>query len=393
MRRLLEFTTKPLSEVHIGIVGLGNRGLKAVDRYELVPGAIITALADHKESSTITANRTLVCSGRPDARTYFGTRAHQHLMEDPNVDLVYLCTDWRSHCALAIMAMRHGKHVAIEVPAAMTVDECRQLIDVSLETQRHCIMLENCCYDTFASATRVMVEQGLLGDITHSEGAYIHDLNADVARFGGPTKYWMARETLAQPGNAYPTHSIGPIALQMHIHRGDRMSRLVAMTSQGDGLRGRVNNTLIYTELGRTILLQHDIGTPRPYSRIQTTCGTRGYTQKYPLPTLQLDGMTQALTGDEALRRCQDFKEAGVSEWHADGERKGSPNVMNHVMDCRLVHCLQNGLPLDMDVFDAAEWSSIIELSGLSASRGGQPVDIPDFTQGHWRALSAHRFW
>lgn len=392
-RQLIEFCSKPLPVVHIGIVGLGNRGMKAVDRYELVPGAEITALADHKESSTINANRTLVSSGRPSAHTYFGNRAHEQLMDDPDVDLVYLCTDWRSHANLAVMAMRHGKHVAIEVPAAMTVAECQLLIDVSLETQRHCIMLENCCYDTFASATRVMVGQGLLGDITHCEGAYIHDLNRDVERFGGEQKYWMARETLSQPGNAYPTHSIGPIALQMHLHRGDRMESLVALTSVGQGLRGRVSNTLIRTHLGRTILLQHDIGTPRPYSRLQTTCGTEGYTQKYPQPSLQLKGMEQAICGDEALKYSLQFFEEGVSNWHQDGERKGSPNVMNHVMDCRLVYCLQNGLPLDMDVFDAAEWSAIIELSGQSASRGGAPVEIPDFTQGNWREISQHKFY
>lgn len=393
MRRLLELTSAPLPLVHIGIVGLGNRGMKAVERYKLVPGAEMVALADHKESSTITANRILISTGRPEAHTYFGANAHLQLMEDPDVDLVYLCTDWRSHANLAIMAMRHGKHVAIEVPAAMSVSECRELISVSLETQRHCVMLENCCYDTFASATRMMAQRGMLGDITHCEGAYIHDLNDDIERMGGEHKYWMARETLSQPGNAYPTHSIGPIALQMNIHRGDRMKSLVSLTSQGQGLRGRVNNTIIQTEQGRTILLQHDIGTPRPYSRLQTTCGTLGFTQKYSTPIIQLDGMAQALTGDEALAYSQQFKEPGISQWYDDGLSKGSSNVMNHVMDCRLVYCLQNGLPLDMDIFDATEWSCIIELSGLSAQRGGLPIEIPDFTNGHWNDLDRHTFY
>ena len=393
MRRLLEFATKPLNKVHIGIVGLGNRGMKAVERYELIEGAEIVALADPKESSTINANRTLVSSGRGSANTYFGNSSHLRLMEDKTVDIVYLCTDWRSHFSLAVTAMRHGKHVAIEVPAAMTVDECRQLIKVSFETGCHCIMLENCCYDTFASATRAMINRGLLGDVTHCEGAYIHDLTHEVNRHGGEQKYWMARETLSQPGNAYPTHSIGPIALQMNIHRGDRMKTLVSMTSKGNGLRGRVNNTIIHTELGRTILLQHDIGTPRPYSRLQTTCGTLGFTQKYPLAMVQLKDMDTALCGDEAVAYCNNFKEPSISEWHDDGARKGSPNVMNHVMDCRLVYCLNNGLPLDMDVFDAAEWSSIIELSGLSAQNGGRPVDFPDFTQGHWQDLKSHKFY
>lgn len=391
--RLLEYTVPPLDIVHIGIVGLGNRGMKAVGRYELVPGAEIVALADHKESSTITANRTLIMSGRPEAHTYFGNQAHVLLVQDSAVDLVYVCTDWRSHVPLAVMAMRSGKHVAIEVPAAMTTDECRELIDVSLETGRHCVMLENCCYDTFASATREMVNKGLLGEVTHCEGAYIHDLNQDVAALGGERKYWMAQETLRQPGNAYPTHSIGPIALQMNLHRGDRMKTLVSVTSRGSGLKGRVNNTIITTQLGRTILLQHDIGTPRPYSRLQTTCGTLGFTQKYPLPTVQIGSTGNALYGDAALSYCESFRESGVSEWFDDGKRKGSPNLMNHVMDCRLVYCLRNGLPLDMDVFDVAEWSSIIELSGLSASRGGQPVECPDFTEGHWKDLDCHKFY
>ena len=392
-QKLLEFATSPISTVHIGIVGLGGRGMKAVDRYAIVPGAEITALADHKESSTITANRMLIMSERPEAHTYFGRDAHKQLMEDSGVDLVYICTDWRSHLELAIMAMRHRKHVAIEVPAAMTVAECRELIKVSAETQRHCIMLENCCYDTFASATREMINQGLLGDITHCEGAYIHDLNKEVEQHGGEHKYWMARETLSQPGNAYPTHSIGPIALQMNLHRGDRMVSLISVTSPGDGLRGRVNNTIIRTQLGRTILLQHDIGTPRPYNRLQTTCGTVGFTQKYPLPIVHLKGMGSALQGDEALQYSKRFKEKGISEWFDDGESKGSPNIMNHTMDCRLVYCLRNGLPLDMDVFDAAEWSSIIELSGISALHGGQPIDIPDFTEGHWQDLKKHTFY
>ncbi len=392
-RRLLEHTVPPLDTVHIGIVGLGHRGMKAVDRYELVPGAEITALADRKESCTIAANQVLVASNRPKAHAYHGDDAHKRLMEDSSVDLVYLCTDWSSHAQLAVMAMRGGKHVAIEVPAAMTTDECRELIEVSLETGCHCTMLENCCYDTFASATRTMASDGLLGEITHCEGAYIHDLNHEIETLGGDRKYWMAHETLSQPGNAYPTHSIGPVALLMNLHRGDRMKTLVSVTSKGQGVRGRVNNTLITTMLGRTILLQHDIGTPRPYNRLQTTCGTLGFTQKYPLPTVQLRSMDKALCGEEALLCAKRFREPGVSEWHDDGKRKGSSNVMNHAMDCRLIYCLRNGLPLDIDVFDAAEWSSLIELSGKSASLGGQPVECPDFTCGHWKDLDRHRFY
>ena len=392
-RYLLEYAVKPIPIVHIGIVGLGHRGMKAVERYALVEGAEIVALADRDSERVEAANVLIESSGRSRGRVYSGADAAKRLINDKDVDLVYICTEWRTHATFAVQAMQHGKHVAVEVPAAMTVADCEELIETSLQTQRHCMMLENCCYDTFASATRVMVKEGLLGDITHCEGAYIHDLTDYIDSNGGPDHNWMAQDTLAQAGNAYPTHSMGSIGLHMNLHRGDRMDYLIAMTSSGEGLHGRVNNTLIHTCMGRTILLQHDIGTPRPYNRLQQICGTEGFVQKYPLPSVRLKGMDTTVEGDEALKLAATFREPGVSEWIDDGVRKGSPNTMNHVMDSRLVYCLRNGLPLDMDVFDAAEWSAIVELSSLSANNGGHPVEIPDFTCGNWQVLSDHKFY
>ena len=392
-RRLLELAVRPLPLVHIGIVGLGHRGIKAVERYALVEGAEIIALADRDAMRVEAANGVMADSGRPQARSYSGDDAAVRLIEDADVDLVYICTEWRTHARIAMMALTHGKHVAVEVPMALTVSDCEALIAKSEETGCLCMMLENCCYDTFASATRVMVSEGLLGDITHCEGAYIHNLDDEIAENGGLDNYWMARDTLACGGNAYPTHGIGSIAWHMGLHRGDRMDSLVSLTSCGRQLDGRVNTTIIKTVQGRTILLQHDIGTPRPYSRLQQVCGTDGFVQKYPLPTVRLKGMETAAEGDEALKLAATFRERGVSEWIDDGVSKGSPNTMNHVMDSRLVYCLRNGLPLDMDVFDGAEWSAIVELSTLSAANGGMPVKVPDFTCGNWQVLKEHKFY
>ena len=391
--RLLEFAAPALPLVHVGIIGLGHRGLKAVERYAQVEGAEIVAVADSRAAATEEANRLLAKSGRPRAKEYAGADCSRDFMADKSVDLVYICTDWHSHVQLAVGAMEQGKHVAVEVPAALSVTECERLIQVALAARRHCMMLENCVYDTFASATRVMVSRGLLGDITHCEGAYIHDLTDYINDNGGPAHNWMALDTIALAGNAYPTHSMGSIGLHLNLHRGDRMDYLVAMTSRGEGLHGRVSNTLIHTQMGRTVLLQHDIGTPRPYNRLQILCGTRGFAQKYPIPTLRLANMDSAVEGEEVLKLSRSFREDGVAEWIDDAEQRGVPNVMNHVMDCRLVHCLRNGLPLDMDVFDAAEWSAIIELSTRSVQRGSQPVEVPDFTGGNWQVLSRHTFY
>lgn len=187
-------------------------------------------------------------------------------------------------------------------------------------------------------------------------------------------------------GNPYPTHGLGPIAWLLGLHRGDRMDYLVSMTSKGTN----ISNTLIRTVRGRSILLQLDVKTPRPYSRMQTLCGTQGYAQKYPVPTLQFaDG--RHLTGDEALKEAERHFTGDAAERWKRGHALGVPNEMNYTMDSRLIHCLHHGLPLDIDIYDAAEWSCIAELSRESARNGSRPVTIPDFTRGEWQQLSGHQ--
>jgi predicted dehydrogenase len=278
--------------------------------------------------------------------------------------------------------MEQGKHVAIEVPAATTVDECWQLVDTAERTRRHCFMLENCCYDTFHLATLTMVERGMLGTLTHLEGAYIHDLR-DKYEADGP-KGWMARLCGEHKGNPYPTHGIGPVCQLLNIHRGDRLDYLVSLTPAAHVPHDVcVNNTLIRTVNGKTILLQYDVTTPRPYSRMQTVCGTRGFVQKYPRRCIMLDGQ-EPVKGDAVEPILAEYTNPHIARIQEEGYRLGVPNIMNYTMDRRLIECLHRGLPLDIDVYDAAEWSCIAELSERSAQNGGIPVKIPDFTRAKW---------
>lgn len=399
MDTLLEFRAEALPFVRIGLVGLGRRGMKTLERYAFIEGAGISCIADVCGERLSAANATLAASGRQPAVAFEGENAWREMCRRPDVDLIYICTDWSTHCEMAVEAMSCGKHVAVEVPAATTVEECRLLVGTAEQTRRHCFMTENCCYDFFALSTLEMERAGLLGEVTHCEGAYIHNLHEALYEEGQACVAhnglnWMERKYARHGGNPYPTHGIGPISWLLNLHRGDRMEYLVSMTSspQTDSAAGKVNSTLIKTVKGRTILLQLDVTTPRPYSRLQTVCGTEGFSQKYPEPVLKTKN-SPVLTGEAALGLVEEHLTSHAALLWKRGHELNVPNEMNYAMDARLIYCLRKGLPLDIDVYDAAEWSCLAELSELSAREGGRPVQIPDFTQGHWQDLPGHKLF
>jgi len=371
-----------LPQVRIGLIGLGDRGIATLQRYMVISGAEIVAISDLQNSNLDLALSMLAEHNCMTPLTFHGEKRWMQICESDQVDLVYICTDWHSHADMAMYAMHCGKHVALEVPAAMSVRECWQLVHTAEETQRHCIMLENCCYDTFHLGVMGMKKLGVFGEITHCEGAYIHDLRDHKTKTKnghGAHKEWMQQTTSQHGGNPYPTHGLGPMCQLLDINRGDRLLKITSMTALN-----HLNNSLISTASGRTILLQFDETTPRPYSRIQTLCGTKGFVQKYPTATLQIEGKGK-FHGDEAIKEVESYQDSDMKRIIAEGGRLNVPNVMNYTMDRRLIDALIDGQPLDMDVYDAALWSCITELSARSAQIGGLPIDIPDFTMGNWK--------
>lgn len=297
---VIGLSCSPIPLVNIAIIGLGNRGMLAVHRLLYIRGCRIIALCDLqperlKEASTIITSHNI-----PSLALYRDPDDWKLVCERADIDLIYHCTHWQLHTPIAVYAMQQGKHVAIEVPAALSVRECWQLVDIAEATRRHCMMLENCCYDLFELATLNMARQGLFGEIVHAEGAYIHDLRA--MNFDPHTYYgmWSLRHNEQHTGNPYPTHGLGPLCQLLRIHRSDRMAYLVSISSAQFGMteyaiekfgpesvqaqkeykKGDMNTTLIRTIQGKTILVQHDISNPRPYSRIYHITGTRGMAQK-----------------------------------------------------------------------------------------------------------------
>jgi predicted dehydrogenase len=397
---------KPLDRVRIGVVGLGARGSAHVDELLRLQGVLLTAFADVYAPAAEASAARCIAAGRPRPALYTeGDRAYRALLERDDVDAALIATPWRWHTPMAVDAMNAGKHVFIEVPAAVTLDECWELVETQERTGVHCMMLENVCYGREELMVLNMCRLGLFGELTHGEAAYIHDLREQMNDVERGTGSWRTPEQTTRNGNLYPTHGLGPIAQYMGVNRGDRFDYLVSMSSAARGralyarehfppdhprnqvtyVCGDMNSSLIRTEKGRTILLQWDETTPRPYSRLNLIQGTRGIFAGYPdRIASEGRGPTHEWQDLEAYRR--EFEHPLWLEVGAEAERVGGGHGgMDFVMLWRVVHCLREGISLDQDVYDAASWSAISPLSERSVANRSLPVDVPDFTRGRYK--------
>lgn len=406
---VIELRCEPLDTVRMAVIGLGMRGAQAIERYTHIDGAKIVALCDVVPDKVKQAQQVLLEAGKPKAATYTGEEDWKRICEREDVDLVYVCTHWDLHTPIAVYAMEQGKHVAVEVPAALTIDECWKLVNTAERTQRHCMQLENCNYDFFEMATLNMAQQGLFGEIVHCEGAYIHDLRfLNFREENGYWNMWRLKHLEKEDGNTYPTHGLGPISHIMNIHRGDKMEYLVSMSTAQFGMtnyardkfgedsdyakreykKGDMNTTLIKTHKGKTILIQHDVTSPRPYSRIHLVSGTKGFARKWPEKGIALEPNAHHFVPEEKLDSLlKIYEHPIVKEVGKKAKEVGGHGGMDFIMDYRLIYCLRNGLPLDQDVYDAAGWSSVIQLSRTSVKNHSMPVKVPDFTRGAWKKV------
>jgi len=412
---MIGFAVDPIDTVRIGFIGLGMRGPSAIDRFTYIDGVETVAICDQYPEKLEPVQRLLERRGKARAAEYSGEEGWKELCEREDIDLVYIVTPWLTHVPMSVYAMEHGKHVAVEVPAAVNVNECWQLVNTAERTRRHCMMLENCVYDFFELTTLNMAQQGLFGEIIHTEGAYIHNLDPFWNEYQDNWRYEYNKQ---HRGDIYPTHGMGPACWALDIHRGDRMKTLIAMDTdafngkklaQKHGeesyLNGDHTTTLIRTEKGKTIEIQHNVVTPRPYNRMYQVEGTEGFANKYPYAGFSIRTMGRQIEGSEdgkALFENLDGESYVSREMHdalmaeyqhpitregslvETAKRVGGHGGMDFIMDYRLIYCLRNGLPLDQDVYDAAEWSCLGELTRVSIENGNIPVAMPDFTRGEW---------
>lgn len=419
---VIQLKSAKLPIVRIGFVGLGMRGAAAIDRYTHIYGTQIVAFCDYEEERALACQQDLRKAGFPPALVYSGEFGYKELCEREDIDLVYIATDWDHHYPVAEYALNHGKHVAIEVPSAMNLEQIWNLIDLSEKNRLHCMILENCCYDWYEMTALNMAQNGVFGEVIRAEGAYIHTLDPywdeywknpnDDSMLG-----WRMKYNMENRGDVYATHGLGPVAQVLNIHRGDRFTTLVAMDTKSvhgaefvtkhngeckEFRNGDHTTTLIRTAQGKVVEIQHNVMSPQPYNRLYKITGSKGYATKYPSEQYALSEEQLKSVGvspknkisyhsflpkeeHDALENI--FRHPILKKYGEMALEVGGHGGMDYIMDSRLVYCLQNGLPLDMDVYDLAEWCCLAELGSISMDNNCAAVKFPDFTRGHWNDI------
>lgn len=397
------FVTKPLDRVRMGFVGVGGMGSAHVRNYLKIPNVDIVAVCDINPDAVRRMQTWVKNAGQPEPTGYDrGERDYVRMCEKEDLDLVLNATPWKWHVPICVTAMRTGSHVAVEVPAAITVDGCWELVETAERERKHCVMLENCCYGRMEMMVLNMVRRGLFGEIMHGEAGYLHDLRGIKFSDHGEG-LWRRQHSIDRNANLYPTHGLGPVAQCMNVNRGDRFDYVVSMSGNARGLRdfavkrfgaadprakesyacGDVNVSLIRTVNGRTIYLAHDCNLPRPYSRINTVQGTKGIFSGYP-HRVHLEGRSKGHGWEEASAYLKEFDHPLWQRLEKQSKGAGHGG-MDYLEDFRLIESLRRGEPMDMDVYDAAAWSVFVELTERSVADRSRPIDVPDFTRGRWK--------
>lgn len=395
--------------VRFGIVGTGLRGRSVLSELLAIDNVRIVAVCDVVAEKAQQAVKMCTDAGQPAPVVYVaGDRGFEQLVAREDLDFVYTATPWEWHVPVMLAALRHGHHCGSECPIGTTLQDLWSLVDASEAARRHCLHLENCNYGETEMLVNRLVHEGVFGEVLHAEAAYLHDLREILFEDRDEGLWRRAWHTRAN-ANLYPTHGLGPVSWYLDINAGDRYDYLVSVAGPHAGLEahraatvpdqanpkwkeryvtGDHNTSILKTLRGKTVMLQHDVSNPRPYTRHNRVQGTKGAFEDYP-PRIYVDGQA----GGERW--------AGVDEWKAKfthplwaqvgelAKKKGGHGGMDFVMAYRLVQTIREGLPPDYDVYDAATWSAPFPLSEMSVAKGSAPVKFPDFTRGAYASVRA----
>jgi hypothetical protein len=406
------YAAPALDVVRVGVTGVGNRGSGTVMRLASLEGVEIKAINDVEEDRVQSAIESISATQSPDGYSR-DENDWKRMCERDDIDLIAIQTPWELHVDQAVYAMEHGKHVYCELTAANTIEECWRLVETSENTRQHFVQMSASCHGGIQATVLNMVRNGVFGEILHGEGSYIHDLMNDY-NFT-KTMYhsmWRLNENIDRHGNLYPQHGLVPVAQMMDLNYGDQMDYMVSMSTNdfmmgkrakelaeedefwepyvGRDYRGNLNTSIIRTHKGKTIMLQHDVTTPRPAVRFDLISGTKGAFKAGParigfsyndgwISQEEFDALVEEYTPEINKRFSQLMEQAEEA-----GRAQRSYARVN-AMDWRLIDCLRNGLPVEMNVYEAALTSSIIPLSEWSVANRSNSVSVPDFTDGAWK--------
>lgn len=413
-----DFSATPIETVRCAFIGVGERGSGHVSQFAEIEGVEIVAICDLYEDLAKKAEKESKEKGigrHQNIALYHGDEnLWIKMLQEVKPDAVFIATPWGLHSPMAIAAMEAGAHAFLEVPIATTIEDMWKIIDVSEKTQKHCMMMENVNYGREELLYLNMCRQGVIGDLLHGEASYIHELRFQMEDEDRGTGFWRTHHYANRNGNLYPTHGLGPVAQYMNIARTeDNFSRLVSFSSPAIGRKdyaeknyntnhkwnqldykgGDINTSIIKTNLGRTIMVQWDETSPRPYSRLNLIQGSKGTLAGFPT-RIALEGGVEGITeshhewaqGEEQLQAVYEKYEHPLYKRLGDlATKMGGHGGMDFMMRYRIIECLRNGIPLDQNLYEGCFWSAVSPLTEASVAQDGMPQKFPDFTRGDWK--------
>lgn len=389
--------------VRVGVIGTGGRGRSLIHNLVRVAGVEIPAVCDIDRRAAAAAASIVTRAGQPEPERYVkNEHDYKRLLEREDLDGVIIATPWGWHTPMAVDAMKSGKYVGVEVPAALTVDECWQLVDTCEETGMPCMMLENWSFRRDNLAVLRMIRAGLLGQMVHCHCAHSHDCIDHWFFDPQGNDRWAAKYLIHRNCDQYPTHSLGPVLSWLDINCGDCWDTLASTATGSFGInayfarrfgpdhpsakreyaQGDIVTSTIKTHGGKTIVVNYDMQLPRPYDNRWMVQGTLGiYNEQRE--AVYLEGRSPEYHQWEPFEPYQDEFD---HPWYTDmGDITGGHGGTDYLELSLWVRAVRDGTDTPLDVYDSATMSSVVGLSAESIEKGSIPIKCPDFTRGRWR--------
>ncbi len=386
--------------IRIGIVGTGGRGRSLMSNLLSFPGVEIPAVCDISAEALSAAGQISIDRGHPVPESYTGETDYEKLVSRDDLDAVLIATPWHLHTPMAVCSMKAGKTTGCEVPIAYTLEECWELIETWERTGTDCMMLENWSFRPDNLAVLNMIRAGLLGRITHAHCAHSHDC-IDHWFFDRETgeDRWAARYLVEHNRDQYPTHQQGPVLSWMDINCGDYYDTLTSTATDSFSInayfkrrfpghpngervytQGDIVTTLVRTKKGKSLVINYDMQSPRPYDNRWMVQGTLGIYNE------QRDSVYLAGTSPE-YHQWEPFPPYQEEYQHAYAKSaSGGHGGADGIMLKRFIDAVRYGKPLPLSLYDSVLMAAVGPLSEESIKQGSRVLQVPDFTRGKWQS-------
>src|SRR5210317_68603 len=369
-----DFASPKLKNIKAAFIGVGYRGKGHLNLFSSLPGTEVVAISDLYEDNITDSLKIIKELKKPvdKINTYWGgENKWKTMLKEVRPDIVFISTNWKNHGIMAVETMKNNAHAFVEVPLALSINELWEIVNTSEKYNKHCMMMENVNYGREELMFLNIIRNGHLGDLLHAEAAYIHDLRFQMFEEERGTGSWRTLQYEQKKGNLYPTHGLGPVSQYMNILRSeDNFKTIVSFSTPAMGRKkfanenfsdnhkwnelnfqnGDLNTSIIKTHLGRTIMVQWDETSPRPYTRLNLIQGTKGTLAGYP-NRVALEGGVEGgpenhhgwAEGEQLEAIFEKYEHPLYKRLGELAKRMGGHGGMDFIMSYRIIECLRNG--------------------------------------------------